>query len=140
MSQLGNLGSIPLVSVVMPTLQQAAFIEASIDSVLSQSYANIELIVADGGSADGTQEILRNRAAQDHRLRWFSEKDNGPAQALNRALKKVRGTIIGWLNSDDLYTPHAIDHAVAALVRHPKWMMLYGEAEHVDVAGKVINR
>lgn len=140
MSVAGNLRSTPLVSVVMPTLQQAEFIKASVNSVLSQSYANIELIIADGGSTDGTPEVLRELAAQDHRLRWFSKNDNGPAQALNRALQKVRGTIIGWLNSDDLYTPHAITHSVIALTEHPEWLMVYGEGEHVDIFGKVLNR
>lgn len=130
----------PLVSVVMPSMNQCAFIEASIRSVLTQSYSNLELIVADGGSTDGTQALLEVVAAHDRRVVWFSECDSGPAQALNRALSRVRGTLIGWLNSDDLYVPGAVDRAVKAFGEQREWVMVYGEAEHIDVDGKVLNR
>ncbi len=126
----------PLVSIVMPTLNQADFIADSLNSVLRQDHAELELIVADGGSTDGTLDILREKAARDPRLRWFSEPDTGPAQALNRALTRARGTIIGWLNSDDLYVPGAISRAVEALRAHPDWIMVYGKARHVDAAGR----
>ncbi len=92
----------PLVSIVMPSFNQAAFIPAAVESVLSQSYPELELIIADGGSTDGTIEWLKQKCLSDTRLRFFSETDSGPADALNKALKKTRGTIIGWLNSDDL--------------------------------------
>ena len=85
----------PMVSVVMPSMNQVAFIAAAVDSVLSQNHGNLELIVADGGSTDGTQAWLAQRQAQDTRLRWVSEPDGGPADALNKALRMVRGMIIG---------------------------------------------
>jgi len=91
----------PLVSIVMPSLNQAAFIAAAVESVLSQSYPQLELIVGDGGSTDGTQAWLAQRQTQDARLRWFSEPDSGPADALNKLLRQAKGTLIGWLNSDD---------------------------------------
>ncbi len=130
---------LPLVSVVMPSLNQARFIEAAIDSVLSQNYPNIELIVADGGSDDGTVELLGNRQAADRRVHWFSRKDSGPAQAINAALAKIRGTIVGWLNSDDLYTPGAVHRAVEALQANPKWLMVYGHGQHMDATSKPLN-
>jgi len=86
-----------LVSVVMPSLNQARFIDAAIDSVLNQNYPNIELIVADGGSDDGTVDLLKNRQAVDCRIRWFLRKDGGPAEAINAALALVRGTIVNSL-------------------------------------------
>ena len=130
-----RMSTSPLVSVVMPSLGQRRFIGAAIDSVLDQDHTTIELIVADGGSTDGTIDLLRERAAADPRLRWFSEKDNGPAQALNRALTRVRGTIVGWLNSDDLYMPGAVGRAVAAFAEHRDWIMVYGHGRHVDADG-----
>lgn len=124
----------------MPSLNQGRFIDAAIDSVLGQDYPHIELIVADGASIDDTPHRLARRARGDTRLRWLSEPDDGPAQALNRALARVRGTVIGWLNADDLYTPGAISRAVAALDEHRDWLMAYGHGEHVDIDGKVIDR
>lgn len=130
----------PLVSVVMPSLNQGRFIEAAIDSVLSQLYPQVELIVADGASKDETLQHLTQRAETDHRLRWFSEPDTGPANALNKALVRARGTIIGWLNADDLYAPGAIDRAVSAFKGHPDWLMLYGHGEHADFDGQMTGR
>jgi glycosyltransferase involved in cell wall biosynthesis len=122
----------------MPSLNQADFIEQAIDSVLKQSYNKIELIVADGLSTDGTASILQKKQKQDSRLKWFSEKDNGPANAINKALSQVRGSLIGWLNSDDLYTQDAIERAVNVLQDDSK-VMVYGHAEHIDVYGKTID-
>ncbi len=131
---------LPLVSVLMPSFNQRGFIELSIKSILAQSYSKIEVIVADGGSTDGTVEFLAEFSKQDPRVRWFSEEDNGPAQALNRALKRARGTLIGWLNSDDLYTLGAIERAVCVFDEHPSYLMVYGQGEHVNVDGQFINR
>lgn len=129
----------PLVSVVMPTLNQVAFISDAIDSVLGQDYPQIELIVADGGSTDGTVDLLKQLQASDSRLRWFSQCDDGPAQAINSALAQVRGTIIGWLNSDDIYASGAIARAVDALQSNQTWLMAYGQGQHADSAGKPLN-
>ncbi len=128
----------PLVSIVMPSLNQAAFIAAAVESVLSQSYPQLELIVADGGSTDGTQAWLAQRQTQDARLRWFSEPDTGPAEALNKAMRQAKGTLIGWLNSDDLYTPGAVQRAVQALQERGECLMVYGQGEHIDASGAVL--
>ncbi|UJP04905.1 MAG: glycosyltransferase [Nitrosomonas sp.] len=124
----------------MPSLNQVTFIGEAIDSVLSQDYPNLELIVADGGSEDGTPALLAHKAAQDSRLIWSSARDSGPAHALNRALTQVHGTLIGWLNSDDVYAPEAISRAVKAFNTHPQWLMVYGYGEHIDAHGKILNR
>lgn len=130
----------PLVSVVMPSRNQKRYIEAAIDSVLCQDYPRIELIVADGRSTDGTVEILAQKAREDQRLRWFSEPDSGPAAALNKALARTRGTVIGWLNADDLYATGAINRTVHALEANPMWLMVYGHGEHIDHNGNVLHR
>ncbi|WP_313034739.1 glycosyltransferase [Massilia alkalitolerans] len=122
----------PLVSVVMPSMNQPAFIDAAITSVLSQDYPNIELIVADGGSRADTLDILSRRRRQDGRLRYFSRPDRGPAHALNDAMDAVRGTVIGWLNSDDMYAPGAISRAMAVLAEQPRLLMVYGQGQHID--------
>ena len=127
-----------LVSVVMPSFNQAQFITQSINSVLDQSYAEVELIVSDGGSQDGTVDILDEIARRDDRLRWWSETDNGPAHALNKALKAARGTIVGWLNSDDLYAPGAIEAALNVFDNEPDTIMLYGNGQHVDADANVL--
>ncbi len=128
----------PLVSVVMPSMNQPEFIDEAIISVLSQDYPNIELIVADGGSRQETLDILARRQQQDRRLRYFSRPDRGPAHALNDAMTLVRGTVIGWLNSDDLYAPGAINRALAVMAEQPRLLMVYGQGQHVDEHAKPI--
>lgn len=128
----------PLVSIVMPSYNQAEFIGRSIDNVFAQSHRPLELIVCDGGSNDGSQDILAEKAARYPTLRWTSEPDNGPASAINKALSQVRGTIIGWLNSDDLYTEGAIARAVACFSEHQGTLLCYGEAQHIDAEDAVI--
>ena len=130
----------PLVSVVMPTKNQSSFISQSIESILSQSYLNIELLVIDGESNDGTIEILKRVAAKDERVKWTSEPDIGPAQAINKGLSRLRGTVIGWLNSDDLYTAGAIQRVVNIFQSDDKLLMVYGEGFNVDQFGTFISK
>jgi glycosyltransferase involved in cell wall biosynthesis len=127
-----------MVSVVMPTLNQARFIDDAIASVLGQSHAHLELVVADGGSTDGTQALLERWQRRDPRLHWFSGPDTGPADALNKGMRAARGTLVGWLNSDDLYTEGAVERAVAGLSRRPDWIAVYGRARHVDADGRAL--
>lgn len=122
----------------MPSLNQAAFIETAIGSALGQDHPVLELIVADGGSTDGTLDILARIQARDTRLRWFSGPDTGPANAINKALAQVRGTVIGWLNSDDVYAEGAVARAAQALAANPAWLMVYGQGTHISEEGTPI--
>ena len=135
-----TLVSLPLVSIVMPSLNQVAFVEQAIHSVLVQNYPHLELIVADGNSTDGTQDILaRLKTVFGSRLIWHSEPDTGPANAINKALRQAKGNIIGWLNSDDSYTTDCIARAVTVLQNSPETIMVYGDGLHIDEQGNVIN-
>lgn len=129
----------PLVSVITPSFQQGGFIRETIESVMSQDYPHVELIVMDGGSRDGTVDILRESASKyGSRFRFFSEKDKGQSNALNKGLALAKGPLIGWLNSDDTYLPHAISRAVAALDRHPEYGIVYGKANFTDKNNQTI--
>jgi glycosyltransferase involved in cell wall biosynthesis len=100
-----------LVSIVTPSLNQARYLREAIESVRAQSYPSIEHIVVDGGSSDGTLDILR----EHHGLRWLSEADTGQSHALNKGFAIAQGDVFGWLNADDAYTPSAVEQALAAL-------------------------
>lgn len=130
------LPSQPRVTVVTPSLNQGAFIEATIRSVLAQDYPAIDYIVIDGGSTDGTLEILRR---YEGRLAWSSAPDRGQADAVNRGWQRG-GAVLGWLNSDDLYLPGAVSAAVAGLQAHPHAAGVYGDCEYIDESGRPIDR
>jgi glycosyltransferase involved in cell wall biosynthesis len=124
---------LPLVSIVTPSLNQAAYIEAAIRSVLEQDYPRVEHIVVDGGSSDGTQDIL-GRYSQ---LRWVSEPDDGQADAVNKGFAMAHGEIFGWLNADDLYLPGAVSTAVQAL-REWSCALVHGGWRQIDAEGATI--
>ena len=136
-----KLRVLPLVSVVMPSLNQVQFLEAAIKSVLGQDYSNIELIVADGMSTDGSLDVLiKLQVKYGARLRWSSQKDAGAAEALNHAIAQAKGGVVGWLNSDDLYAPGAISRAMAYFAKHPNQQMVYGAGQHINVEGEIIGK
>ncbi|WP_078412229.1 glycosyltransferase family 2 protein [Priestia abyssalis] len=120
--------TLPLVSVITPSFNQGRFIRETIESVLTQDYANLEHIVVDGGSTDETLQILQEYSKRDSRFRFVSEPDNGQSHAINKGLRMAKGEIIGWLNSDDTYLPRAVSHAVKAFNTHSNWSMAYGNA------------
>lgn len=130
----------PLLSIAMPSYNQVQFIEAAIDSVFRQSYEQVELIVADGGSSDGTVELLEKASEANSRIIWDSAPDNGPAEAVSRAFSRARGQVIGWLNSDDAYTPGTFETVVEAIRRNSNWIMCYGHGEHIDKMGNSLGR
>ena len=126
-----------LVSIVTPSYNQAAYLEQTIRSVLDQDYPEIEYLVADGGSTDGSVEIIQRYAS---RLAWWcSEKDSGQAEAINKGMKRARGEIVAWLNSDDYYLPGAVAAAVQAFADHPKAVLVYGDMRAVDGENRTIN-
>jgi len=128
----------PLVSIVTPSYNQACYLESTIRSVLEQDYPNLEYIIVDGGSSDGSVEIIRRYA---ERLAWWvSEKDRGQTDAINKGFAHAQGQVLAWLNSDDTYQPQAIAEAVRSLQDHPEAGLAYGDANFIDENGRVIGR
>lgn len=128
---------LPLVTIVTPSYNQGRFLEATLRSVLEQDYPNIEYFVVDGASTDNSVEIIRRYA--DRLAWWVSEKDSGQSEAINKGLRRARGEIVAWLNSDDVYLPGAISAAVAAFRAHPEAGVVYGDALSIDAEGKPFN-
>ncbi len=127
----------PVVSIVTPSFNHAAFIEKTILSVLNQDYPNIEYIVMDGSSTDGTLDILRKYG---NRLSWVSEPDQGQSDAINKGFQRANGEILAWLNCDDNYLPGAVRTAVQFLVEHPDLAMVYGGANYQNDEGELLKR
>ncbi len=131
------MSSTPLVSIITPSFNQAAFLEKTIRSVLDQDYPAIDYMVVDGGSKDGSVDIINKYAA---RLTWWvSEKDSGQAEAINKGLVRSKGEFIAWLNSDDYLLPGTVASAVKALQEHPQASFVYGNVRVVTLDGKVLN-
>lgn len=113
----------PRLTIITPSFNQAGFIEKTLRSVLDQGYENLEYLVVDGGSTDGSADIIRRY--EDRLAWWVSEPDAGQTHALNKALRRATGDIVGYINSDDVYLPGAFDRAVGALEAAPeaKWVV-----------------
>ncbi len=126
-----------LVSIVTPSLNQAAYLEQTMRSVLEQGYRELEYIVVDGGSTDGSVDIVKRYA--DRLAWWESEKDSGQAEAINKGMKRARGEIVAWLNSDDIYMPGAFEAAAKAFASRPDTVLIYGNMLAVDGRGRTIN-
>ena len=107
----------PLVSIITPSFNQAAFLEQTMRSVLEQDYRNIEYIVIDGGSTDGSLAILDRYGS---RLSYTSAPDSGTADAINRGFGRARGEIVAWMSADDTYLPGAVSAAVEVLTRQTR--------------------
>jgi glycosyltransferase involved in cell wall biosynthesis len=126
----------PLVSIVTPSFNQAHYLESTIRSVLDQDYPNLEYIIVDGGSTDGSVEIIRRYS---ERLAWWvSEKDRGQTDAINKGFTRAKGEILAWLNSDDTYEKNAVGEAVVFLQDHPNVGLVYGDANFIDESGRII--
>jgi hypothetical protein len=123
----------PRISIVTPSFNQGRYIEETIRSVLLQGYANLELLVIDGGSRDETVEILRKY--EPWLTYWVSEPDRGQTHAINKGLARVTGELFGYLNSDDLLAPGALAAVAEGFRQHPEADVVYGRCVYTDEAG-----
>jgi glycosyltransferase involved in cell wall biosynthesis len=126
----------PKVTIVTPSYNQAHFLEETMRSVLEQDYPNIEYVVIDGGSTDGSAEIIQTYESQ--LAYWQSQKDKGQTDAINQGFARASGEILAWLNSDDILLPGAVSAAVRQLQAHPQVGMVYGDCLWINADGKKI--
>jgi len=131
-----DAGRLPTISLITCSYEQARYLEATLRSVLSQNYPALEYIVIDGGSNDGSVDIIRSYASQ--LAHWVSEPDRGQTDALIKGFSRARGEIMGWLCSDDLLLPGAL-HAIGEyFARHQECGAMYGDALWIDGEGRYL--
>ncbi len=126
----------PKISIITPSYNQAGFLERTIRSVIDQSYPNLEYIIIDGGSTDGSVEIIKKYA--DKLAYWVSEKDNGQTHALNKGFHFATGDIVAWLNSDDEYCPGSLEAVARVFIDSPNLDFVFGNELVIDETGKTI--
>ena len=126
------------ISIVTPSFNQAQFIERTIESVVSQrGDFELEYRVVDGGSTDGTIDILKRYR---DRIAWTSERDNGQVDAINKGLRAATGDVVGWLNSDDVLLPGALDRVAAAFREYPQVEWVHGRCKIIDENDREVRR
>lgn len=119
----------PLISIITPSFNQSGYIRKTINSILSQNYPNLEYIVMDGGSTDGTVEILKSYGK---RIKWVSEKDKGQSDAINKGMKMAKGDILAYLNSDDLYKEGSLFAVAEYFLKNFQSYWLCGKCDIID--------
>jgi glycosyltransferase involved in cell wall biosynthesis len=133
-----SIRPLPLVSIITPSFNQAQYLEETIRSVLEQDYPRIEYIIMDGGSTDGSVDIIKKHEARIQF--WVSEQDQGQTDAINKGFNRASGDILAWLNSDDTYNPKAVGEAVKFLMDNPDVAMVYADCNFIDERGRVIGK
>ena len=126
----------PRISVVTPSFNQGPFLERTIRSVLDERYPDLEYIIIDGGSTDGSAEIIKRYEQQ--LAYWVSEPDHGQSNAINKGLLRATGSILTWLNSDDYYLPGTLETVSETARAHPEAGAYVGAGDIVDASGTVI--
>jgi glycosyltransferase involved in cell wall biosynthesis len=126
----------PRISIITPSFNQGNFLEQTIQSVLSQNYPDLEYIVVDGGSTDGSVDIIKK---YENKLAYcVSEKDKGQSEAINKGFRRASGEIIAWLNSDDCYLPGTLERVADFFSSHPAVDLVYGDLLLMDSSGKTL--
>lgn len=132
--------SFPKISIVTPSYNQAEFLERTILSVLNQNYPNLEYIIIDGGSNDGSVEIIKKY--EKYLSYWVSEKDRGQSNAINKGFSKVSGDILAWINSDDVYLPNVFEKLSDVFFKkckNSKYFIIYGNKLVIDHNENIIS-
>ena len=128
---------LPTITVVTPSFEQRRYVEQTIESVLGQDYPGLEHLVVDGGSTDGTVELLERYAG---RLSYVSEADRGQSHALNKGMARAGGEVLAFLNSDDVYEPGALRAVGEHFARNPGSVWVTGRCRTIDSEGREIRR
>jgi glycosyltransferase involved in cell wall biosynthesis len=127
---------LPHITIVMPSYNQSRYIEEAIQSILDQNYPNLEFMILDGDSQDGSQEIIKHYS--DHLTYWQSQRDKGQTDALIQGFSRATGELWGWLNSDDVLLPGALYHIAKAFKSHPKGGLFGGNVLEIDEQSNII--
>jgi glycosyltransferase involved in cell wall biosynthesis len=130
------MNALPKISIVTCSYQQGRFIDSTLRSVLEQNYPNLEYIVVDGGSADGSVQAIQRHAAQ--LAYWVSEPDKGQTDALSKGFQRCTGDVLGWLCSDDLLMPGSLERVGRFFAEHPQADWVFGDALWIDAQGKAL--
>jgi glycosyltransferase involved in cell wall biosynthesis len=125
----------PRISIVTPSLNQVSFIERTICSVLEQNYPDLEYIIIDGGSTDGTLEVIQRY--EEYLAYWVSEPDDGQTAAMNKGFRMCTGDLVAWQNSDDYYLPGVFEKIAHAYQMHEA-DVYFGHKFNVDQSGQII--
>ena len=125
--------NLPTISIVTPSLNQGNFIEKTILSVIEQHYPNLEFLIVDGGSTDNTLDILKK---YDQHIRWFSERDSGQTNAINKGLRMTGGTIVAYLNADDILLPSSLMRIAKSFLDNPEINWITGKCAIIDEQGR----
>ena len=133
-----DTNELPLVSIITPSFNQARFLERTMQSVFAQDYPRIEYIVVDGGSTDGSVDVIKQH--QSRLAWWVSEQDKGQTDAINKGFNRAKGDILAWLNSDDTYNPQAVSEAVKFLVENSEVALVYADCSFVDEEDRLIGK
>jgi glycosyltransferase involved in cell wall biosynthesis len=128
----------PNVSVIIPAYNNAAYLAEAIDSVLSQTYRSLELIVVDDGSTDETRDVVRTYQERDNRVRYLFQSNRGPSAARNYGMREARGKYIAFIDADDVWMPPKLQQQVAAISRDKSIGFVYCDTVFVDRARRVI--
>ncbi len=134
------INSLPRISIVIPVYNKAGYIEETLESIVTQNYSNLEIIIKDGGSEDGTVEIIKDFADRYHSfIHWESQKDNGQLDAIKMGLRYATGDILSYINADDIYQEGAFHKIAEAFGKNKGCLWLSGEGLHIDEHGKEIS-
>jgi glycosyltransferase involved in cell wall biosynthesis len=132
-----NVGRLPRLSIITPSFNQATFLERTLLSVLNQGYPNLEYILMDGASQDGSVDVIRRYAG---RLGyWATEQDRGQAHAVNKGLARATGEWVGFQNSDDIYLPGALHAIGGAIAKNPEAIVVTGHIVHMDESDRLVD-
>lgn len=136
-----NIERFPKISIVIPSYNKVAYIESTLHSIINQEYPNLEVIIQDGGSTDGSVEVIKRYANNFPKIfQWISKKDKGQLDAINKGLEKSSGEILTFINADDVYKSGALLEVGRYFMKHSDTPWVTGYGDIINENGKIIWR